>query len=175
LYEVFSRKEPYEGEDPTQVLQQVVDPKASKRPPVPPMCPPKVTEIMKECLKRNPFDRPLSMDLDVRLKMMTVDQLEPVNCMTNKKVIERTQDLLSQLFPKHAADALRAGRKVEPKSHECVTVFFADIVGYTSISSELSPTKVSSLLDRLYTQFDALCDIHDVFKVETVSGIPVIV
>jgi serine/threonine protein kinase len=153
-----------------QVLQEVVDSDINKRPPVPPMCPPKVADLMKECLKRNPFDRPQCMDLDVCLKMMSVDQLEYVTTATNKKVTERTtQDLLAQLFPKHAADALRAGRKVEPKSHECVTVFFADIVGYTSISSELSPTKVSSLLDRLYTKFDALCDIHNVFKVETVS------
>lgn len=153
------------------MLTQVVDPNINKRPPVPPMCPPKVADLMKECLKRNPFDRPQSMDLDVRLKMMSVDQLEPVCMASNKKVTERTQDLLSQLFPKYAADALRAGRKVEPKSHECITVFFADIVGYTRISSELSPTKVSSLLDRLYTKFDELCDIHDVFKVETVSRI----
>lgn len=65
------------------------------------------------------------MDIDVRLKMMNVEQLEQVAIAPESKHVDRTHDLLSQLFPKHAADALRAGREVKPKSHDCVTVFFA--------------------------------------------------
>lgn len=48
-------------------------------------------------------------------------------------------------------------------------VYFSDIVGYTEIASSLSPTKLSDLLDRLYSKFDRLCDLHHVFKVETVG------
>ncbi len=83
--------------------------------------------------------------------------------------MSRTENLLFDVFPKHIAEALRSGRKVEPENHECVTIFFSDIVGFTEISSELDPMKISDLLDRLYNSFDALSHYHDVFKVETIG------
>ena len=73
-----------------------------------------------------------------------------------------------QLILLHAA--LREGRNVEPENHECVTVYFSDICGYTEISSTLSPAKVSSLLHRLYSKFDSLCERHDLFKVCSIEA-----
>jgi len=83
--------------------------------------------------------------------------------------LNRTDDLLYSVFPKHIAEALRAGRKVEPENHECVTIFFSDIVGFTDISSALDPLKISDMLDRLYNSFDSLSHYHNVFKVETIG------
>lgn len=83
--------------------------------------------------------------------------------------MNRTENLLFDVFPKHIAEALRAGKKVEPENHPCVTIFFSDIVGFTNISSTLDPLKVSDMLDRLYNSFDALSHYHDVFKVETIG------
>ena len=77
--------------------------------------------------------------------------------------------LLEEVFPPHIAKALRDGRKVEPESKECVTIFFSDIVGFTNISSSISPLKVCDMLDRMYQKFDALSMEHDVFKVETIG------
>ena len=77
--------------------------------------------------------------------------------------------MLYQVFPKHIADALNAGEKVDPESHEEVTVFFSDVVHFTDISSSLPPLKVSSMLDRLYLSFDSLASKHKVFKVETIG------
>ena len=82
---------------------------------------------------------------------------------------DQQDKLLEEVFPPHIAKALREGRKVEPESKECVTIFFSDIVGFTNISSSLSPLKVSDMLDRLYQKFDALSHEHDVFKVETIG------
>ena len=82
--------------------------------------------------------------------------------------MNRTDNLLYSVFPKHVAEALRQGKKVEPENHECVTIFFSDIVGFTDISSRLDPLKISDLLDRLYNSFDTLSHYHDVFKVETI-------
>ena len=38
--------------------------------------------------------------------------------------------------------ALREGRPVEPESFECVTIFFSDIVGFQTMSTELPPQEV---------------------------------
>lgn len=83
--------------------------------------------------------------------------------------MSRTDNLLYSVFPKHIAEELRAGRKVEPENHEMVTIFFSDIVGFTDISSNMDAMKICDLLDRLYNSFDALSHYHDVFKVETIG------
>ena len=56
-------------------------------------------------------------------------------------------------------------QQVEPEHHDCVTIFFSDIVGFTDISTGLSPVDVMNMLDRLYRKFDALASKHDIFKV----------
>jgi len=73
------------------------------------------------------------------------------------------------LYDRKIAEALQEGRQVEAEHRDCVTIFFSDIVDFTSISSELDPRKVADLLDRLYTSFDALSNAYDVFKVETIG------
>jgi len=83
--------------------------------------------------------------------------------------MSRTDNILFSVFPRHIAEALVAGKKVEPENHELVTIFFSDIVGFTDISSTLDPLKISDMLDRLYHSFDALSSYHDVFKVETIG------
>ena len=79
------------------------------------------------------------------------------------------KQLLLEVFPSHVAKALMEGRKVEPESKECVTIFFSDIVGYTELGGSMEPHLVMNMLDRLYTKFDLLSEKYDVFKVETIG------
>jgi class 3 adenylate cyclase len=171
LYEVYSRQDPYRGEDMTEVLIQVADPSVNKRPPVPPSCPPLIASLMSDCLVADPADRKTFEELDLRIKRLHVSSVEPgkmrLSWQTKKE--HRKCDLLNDMFPKHVAEALREGRKVEPESRDCVTIFFSDIVGFTTIASTMSPMKVSDMLDRLYLRFDMLSHKHDVFKVETIG------
>ena len=114
------------------------------------------------------------IDIDVINEADMVSLMSDGDIVSNLESVlinrmNRTENLLYDVFPKHVAEALREGRKVEPENHECVTIFFSDIVGFTSISSELDPLKISDMLDRLYNAFDALSRYHDVFKVETIG------
>ena len=49
------------------------------------------------------------------------------------------------------------------------TVFFGDLVGFTSWSSTRGPTEVFTLLETLYGAFDKIAVRRGVFKIETVS------
>jgi len=174
LYELYSRKHPYEGEDPTTVLKGIVDEHVNKRPPVPVGCPPKIAEIMEECLQSNPEKRPTFEEIDLRIQRLDSENVEPEEVIFghqfHKKNLERNrEELIHRVFPRHVAKALLEGRKVEPDRVEMATMFFSDIVGFTDISARITADQVSDLLDRLYLKFDALSEEYDVFKIETIG------
>lgn len=174
LYEVYSRKEPYEGEDYESVIRDVTDTKVNKRPPIPIACPDRIASIMLDCIDAEPFNRPSFEEIDLRLKRCSVENVEPgelhLSYQARKQLrARRDDDLISKMFPKHIADQLREGRKPEPEKKEMVTLFFSDVVGFTTISSKIDPEDVSDMLDRLYLKFDALAEKHDVFKIETIG------
>jgi guanylate cyclase, other len=159
LYEVYSRKDPYEGEDPMEVMRLVADPSVRKRPPVPRYTPSQIESLMKECLDEDPATRPTFEEVDIRVKRIDAETVNPSGSTKSANIS------LFDIFPRHIAETLQAGRTVEPEHRDCVTIFFSDIVGFTDISSTLEPRKVANMLDRLYTVFDELSHKHDLFKV----------
>ncbi|GLI62575.1 hypothetical protein VaNZ11_005249 [Volvox africanus] len=54
-------------------------------------------------------------------------------------------------------------------AHPCVTILFADIVGFTSMSKQVTPLEVMTFLNQLYSRFDDMLDIYKVYKVETIG------
>ena len=125
FYEIYARQDPFEGEDPRKVLPKVCHPRVNKRPPMPPACPPKIAEVLKKCWSANPFFRPSAKDIDYVLVEMSSKDAEPLdqpNHETFKEGMKRKPTSLYDVFPKHIADALNAGKRVEPETHEIVTV-----------------------------------------------------
>ncbi|KAI8891975.1 hypothetical protein BC833DRAFT_546081, partial [Globomyces pollinis-pini] len=116
-------------------------------------------------------------------KMQKEKDLELEQYMKELDIAKKKADgLISQILPAEIAEALMNGKEVAPRSFECATIFFLDIVGFTTISAQIKPLEVVSFLNALYHDIDGVIEQYDVYKVETigdsymiVSGLPKII
>lgn len=116
----------------------------------------------------NPEMRPTFEEIDLRLKRLDSSMMAPLTDIAAEK-LDRTSDVLFDVFPQYVAEALRDGRIVEPRSHDLVTICFMDICSFVHMSSLLTPLKVSDLLNRLYNRLDSIARLHGVYKMETIG------
>ena len=61
------------------------------------------------------------------------------------------------------------GGSMAPAFFECVTVYYADIAGYTNIVNQSSAAEMVEFLNALYRMSDAVVANYDAYKVETVG------
>ncbi len=67
-----------------------------------------------------------------------------------KEEKKTTDALLHQMLPKSIVQKLKNKEKMEAEFYENVTVFFSDIVGFTTISAKSSPHQVCTFLNMIY-------------------------
>ncbi|XP_026329867.1 receptor-type guanylate cyclase Gyc76C-like [Hyposmocoma kahamanoa] len=209
LYEIIARKGPFgpTALEPKDIVDRVKRPKLDSEEIFRPNTSIIETEtedyvitLMRECWSEDPNLRPDFTTIRTRLKKMKgksrnvmdqmMDMLEKYANNLEELVSERTrllneekqktEDLLHRMLPKSVARKLTRGEGVEPESFDSVTIYFSDIVGFTSMSAESTPLQVVNFLNDLYTVFDRIIRGYDVYKVETigdaymvVSGLPI--
>lgn len=69
MFELFSRTNPYHGEDADLVLEQICDRTINKRPVMPPACPLKMEDLFQQCVQWDPVRRPTAEAIDLLLRV----------------------------------------------------------------------------------------------------------
>ncbi|XP_063042912.1 retinal guanylyl cyclase 2-like [Engraulis encrasicolus] len=203
VQEVITRSAPYCMMDmpAKELLQKIRSP--------PPLCRPEVSmddapleciQLMKQCWSEDMDKRPTFEEIFKHFKQINkgkktniidsmLRMLEQYSSNLEDLIRERTEELeverqktdklVAQMLPRTVAQALKMGKQVEPEHFADTTLYFSDIVGFTTISALSEPIEVVDLLNDLYTTFDAIIAQHDVYKVETIgdaymcaSGVP---
>jgi class 3 adenylate cyclase len=100
----------------------------------------------------------------------------------NRTIEEKNREneaLLLNILPEPIAERLKSGEGSIADHFAEVTVLFADIVGFTVLSSRIPPGEVVEFLNQLFSRFDALAHQLGVEKIKTigdaymaVAGIP---
>jgi len=81
----------------------------------------------------------------------------------------RSEELILSLLPASIAERLRThGGAIADGIAEC-TVLFADLVGFSALSREIGPRALVGVLNRLFSEFDALCREHGLEKIKTIG------
>ena len=93
---------------------------------------------------------------------------------------DRSETLLANILPISIADRLKnPATTIIADRYDDASVLFADIAGYTERASESTPADLVEFLNRLYSEFDRLVELHGLEKIKTtgdcyivVSGVP---
>ena len=81
----------------------------------------------------------------------------------------RSEKLLLNVLPVSIAERLQGGELAIADRFENVSILFADMVGFTSLSERTDAGEVVSLLNDLFTRFDNLVEAYGVEKIRTIG------
>ncbi|MEE8157806.1 MAG: adenylate/guanylate cyclase domain-containing protein [Dehalococcoidia bacterium] len=82
---------------------------------------------------------------------------------------ETSERLLLNVLPATIAKRLKQGEEPIVDSFSGVSVLFADIVGFTSFSTRLSPRELIEMLNQIFSAFDELSERHRLEKIKTIG------
>uniref|UniRef100_A0A1I7T6G5 Guanylate cyclase n=1 Tax=Caenorhabditis tropicalis TaxID=1561998 RepID=A0A1I7T6G5_9PELO len=161
---------------------------------------PALLHLVRDCWTERPSERPDMKQVASQLRSMNTNRndnlmdhvfnvLESYASTLEDEVAERMKELVEEkkksdvllyrMLPRQVADKLKLGQTVEPETFDTVTLFFSDVVSFTTLAGKCTPLQVVNLLNGLYTIFDGIIEEHDVYKVETIgdgyfvaSGVP---
>ena len=81
----------------------------------------------------------------------------------------KSEGLLLNVLPKAIGERLKSGEQTIVDAVAEATVLFADIVNFTRIAAEMSPTLTVTLLNELFSDFDHVVEGMGVEKIKTVG------
>jgi ligand-binding sensor domain-containing protein/class 3 adenylate cyclase len=108
-------------------------------------------------------------------------EIEVANAALQEKNLEledarqQSDALLLNVLPKTIADRLKAGEQTIADCFDDVTVLFADIVGFTVLSSQREPFEIVQLLNRIFSAFDMFSEQYGLEKIKTIGDAYMIV
>ncbi|MBK9249082.1 MAG: tetratricopeptide repeat protein [Ignavibacteria bacterium] len=82
---------------------------------------------------------------------------------------QEQEKILHNILPSQIADRMIDGEKTIADSHENVSVFFSDIVGFTKLSQRVSAEELVGMLNGIFSQFDQLARKHGLEKIKTIG------
>jgi adenylate cyclase len=82
---------------------------------------------------------------------------------------ERSERLLLNVLPQPIANRLKSGESPIADRVPDVAVLFADIVGFTSVASRMSPADLVSMLNELFSTMDRSVNVLGLEKIKTIG------
>jgi class 3 adenylate cyclase len=82
---------------------------------------------------------------------------------------DKSERLLLNILPGPVAERLKRDDGAVADGFADVTVMFADIVNFTHIAEGMAPSQIFTMLNKVFSGFDALADKHGLEKIKTIG------
>jgi len=83
---------------------------------------------------------------------------------------KRSNDLLLNAIPEVIAERLKENpTQLIADRHEDVSILFADVAGFTTLSANQDPAETVNMLNALFSEFDDVCDEAGIEKIRTIG------
>ncbi len=82
---------------------------------------------------------------------------------------QRVDALLRTMMPASIAEKMKSGRRTIAETYPEVTVLFADLAGFTALSSRMPPQVLVKLLSDVFTEFDGFAETYAGEKIKTMG------
>ena len=84
-------------------------------------------------------------------------------------LLEQSDGLLRNILPSEIADRLKTSDGTIADAYDSASVLFADVVDFTPMSADMTPTELVVLLDEIFTAFDSLVEERELEKIKTIG------
>ncbi|MBD1911432.1 adenylate/guanylate cyclase domain-containing protein [Leptolyngbya sp. FACHB-16] len=82
---------------------------------------------------------------------------------------KKSEKLLLNILPRPVAHRLKESQQAIADGFAEVSVLFADIVGFTQLSTTMPPQQLVGLLNEIFSTFDELAERHGLEKIKTIG------
>lgn len=105
----------------------------------------------------------------IKLHTDHLEELVRLRTQELQREQENSERLLLNVLPEPIAARLKQGEEVIVDRFDNVTVLFADLVGFTKLSSQYPPVKIVNMLNILFLKFDELTEKYHLEKIKTIG------
>ena len=106
--------------------------------------------------------------LEAEVERQTLTLKQQAQALEEEK--QKSEELLLNILPRAVKDELeKAPGKTIAEHHDCTTVLFADIVGFTQMASGLAASEIVRILNNLFSRFDTRAVEGGVEKIKTIG------
>tara|TARA_B100001245_G_C22863509_1_gene415266 strand:- start:229 stop:1395 length:1167 start_codon:yes stop_codon:yes gene_type:complete len=113
----------------------------------------------------------LNQNLEQKVQQRTMDL---------EKQMEKTEELLHNIFPAEVVQELKETGSVQPRHFQKATIAFMDIVGFTLHTKDLPPHEIINQLNQIFKEIDQVIQEYGLEKIKTMGdgymfggGIPI--
>lgn len=85
------------------------------------------------------------------------------------RLLRQSDDLVRNILPDEIAERLKTSDEMIAEDFESASILFADVVGFTPLTAEMTPAEMVTLLNDIFSGFDALVEARGLEKIKTIG------